>query len=62
VKKEFVPSDFEVLEKIETADFILRKLTTKDVEQDYEAVMSSRESLRQIFAKDDDDVIVEFFK
>ncbi|MCP4142881.1 MAG: GNAT family N-acetyltransferase [Chloroflexi bacterium] len=52
--KPFVPPKFEVPEPVKTTDFILRKLTTKDVEQDYEAVMSSKESLRQIFAKDDD--------
>jgi hypothetical protein len=52
--KEFVPPDFEVPEPVKTADFILKKLTTKDVEQDYEAVMSSKESLRQIFQKNDD--------
>ena len=54
MEKPFVPADFEVPEPVKTVDFILRKLTTKDVEQDYEAVMSSRVSLRQIFAKDDD--------
>ena len=52
--KEFLPSDFEVPKQVETTDFILRKLTTKDVEQDYEAVMSSKESLRHIFQENDD--------
>ena len=54
MEKIFVPADFEVPDPVETDDFILRKLTTKDVEEDYAAVMSSRVSLRQIFAKDDD--------
>lgn len=34
--------------------FVLRPLTTGDVENDYEAVMSSRVSLRRIFRADDD--------
>ena len=54
MEKPFVPPEFEVPEPIKTDDFILRKLTTKDLEQDYEAVMSSKVSLRQIFQKDDD--------
>ena len=54
MKRQFIRPDFEVQEQVETTDFILRKLTNKDVEQDYEAVMSSKESLRQIFQKNDD--------
>jgi len=54
MERQFLPSDFEVPVQIATPSFILRKLTTKDVEMDYEAVMSSKESLRQIFEADDD--------
>ena len=53
LNKLFVPADFIVPLRIETTDFILRKLTTRDVERDFEAVMSSVESLRQIFGPDD---------
>ncbi|MFC1851731.1 GNAT family N-acetyltransferase [candidate division CSSED10-310 bacterium] len=54
MERQFVPSDFSIPLRIETPDFILRKLTTADVEQDFEAVMSSKESLRQIFCAHDD--------
>ncbi len=45
----FVAADFLVPQRIEQASFVLRPLTTADVEKDYEAVMSSKDSLRQIF-------------
>jgi hypothetical protein len=54
MRKQFVPSDFIIPLRAETPDFILRKLTTKDVEKDFEAVMSSKESLRTIFRVHDD--------
>lgn len=50
----FVPADFVIPQRVEQADYRLRPLTTADVENDYDAVMSSKESLRQIFAEDDD--------
>ena len=50
----FVPEDFRVSQRIEQPNYILRPLTTADVEKDYEAVMSSVQSLRQIFGQDDD--------
>ena len=50
----FVPADFRVPQRIEQATYLLRPLTTEDVEKDYEAVMSSKASLRQIFAENDD--------
>ncbi len=53
MERQFVPSDFTIPLRIETPDYILRKLTTEDVEQDFEAVMSSKESLRQIFCAHD---------
>jgi hypothetical protein len=43
----FVPADFEVPTGLETGDFRLRMLTVNDVVKDYEAVMTSREHLRQ---------------
>ena len=49
----FVPADYLVPLRVETPDFILRKLTTQDAAQDFEAVMSSKESLRQIFGEND---------
>ena len=47
----FVPEDFCVPQRIEQPNYILRPLTTADVERDYEAVMSSKQSLRQIFGQ-----------
>ena len=52
--KLFVPANFIIPLRLETPHFILRKLTTADVEQDYEAVMSSKENLRRIFSAQDD--------
>lgn len=37
----FVPADFKVPDKLETAEFRLRMLTVNDVVKDYDAVMSS---------------------
>jgi hypothetical protein len=54
MEKPFVPDDFLVPQGVEQATFALRPLTTAEVEKDYEAVMSSKESLRQIFSEDDD--------
>jgi hypothetical protein len=50
----FVPEDFRVPQRIQQPNYILRPLTTADVEKDYEAVMSSTQSLRQIFSQHDD--------
>jgi len=54
MKYEFVPEGFEAPFEVETEDFIVRKLTVDEVEKDYKAVMSSKESLRQIFHENDD--------
>jgi hypothetical protein len=54
MKKLFVPEDFRVPQRIEQPNYVLRPLTTADVEKDYEAVMSSKQSLRQIFSENDD--------
>ncbi len=51
---EFVAADFVVPLRVEQAVYCLRPLTTADVEKDYEAVMSSKESLRQIFRQQDE--------
>ncbi len=49
----FVPEDFVVPTRVEREGYVLRPLTTRDVDKDYEAVMSSRESLRHVFAEYD---------
>ena len=54
IEKPFVSDDFAVPLGVETPDFILRKLTTAVNHLDYEAVMSSKESLRRIFSADDE--------
>jgi hypothetical protein len=43
----FVPPNFEVPAGLETRDFRLRMLSIHDVVKDYDAVMTSREHLRQ---------------
>jgi hypothetical protein len=45
----FVPEDFSVPEKLETAEFRLRMLTVNDVVKDYDAVMTSVDHLRGVF-------------
>ena len=49
----FVPDDFRVPQHVEQEQFVLRPLTTAEVEKDDEAVMSSKESLGHIFAEND---------
>jgi RimJ/RimL family protein N-acetyltransferase len=46
---QFVPDDFEVPASLETDRFRLRMLSVDDVEQDYEAVIESRELLHTMF-------------
>lgn len=57
--KEVLDPPVQVIE----GNFILRKLTVDEVEKDYKALMSSKESLRQIFSLDDtwpaDDMTLE---
>lgn len=50
--KTFVPSDFEVPEKLETRHLRLRMLTVNDVVKDYDAVMTSIEHLHGVFGPD----------
>ncbi len=51
--KKFVPDDFVVPEKLETEKFRLRMLTVDDVEKDYEAVMSSRDHIKNLYREED---------
>ena len=54
--KELVPVDFGIPETLETDKFRLRMLTIKDVDKDYDAVMSSIEHLQKTkpFGPDND--------
>ncbi|WP_374574208.1 hypothetical protein [Phenylobacterium sp.] len=45
----FVPAEFIVPERLETAQFVLRPLMIGDVVKDYDAVMTSVERLRGVF-------------
>jgi len=47
--KKLVPQDFKVPEVLEIGKFRLRMLTIKDVDKDYDAVMTSLDHLRGIF-------------
>ncbi len=49
MKKYFVPPDFKIPEALETDKFRLRMLTIKDVEKDYDAVITSIDHLRGVF-------------
>lgn len=51
---ELVPDDFEVPLELNLPAFILRPLTVEHLELDYEAVMSSKTRLRQVFSAADD--------
>lgn len=48
--KPFVPADFKVPEKLETAHFRARMLTVNDVVKDYDAVMTSVDHLQNSYA------------
>lgn len=49
----FVPESFNIPSGLQTADFLLRKLTIHDLVQDFAAVASSRAHLKGIFGPDD---------
>lgn len=51
MKAPFVPEAFAVPLLIKQEHFVLRPLTTAEVDKDYETVMSSRVSLRIISVK-----------
>ncbi len=42
-----VPASFVVPERLETADFVIRKLTFRDAELDYRAVMANIDIIRK---------------
>jgi len=45
----FVPTDFNVPERLETPEFRIRTLTVNDVVKDYDAVMTSVEHLKTVW-------------
>jgi RimJ/RimL family protein N-acetyltransferase len=47
MNSSFIPHDFEIPERLETKDFVIRKLCFSDAKLDYEAVMSSLDIIRQ---------------
>lgn len=49
MSKKFLPDDFVIPTGLQTDQILLRKLTTEDLEKDYEAVMSSVEHLKGFF-------------
>jgi hypothetical protein len=51
MSNSFVPDNFKVPEKLETATFRLRMLTVNDVVKDYDAVMTSIDHLQGVFGK-----------
>ncbi|MCF8068084.1 MAG: hypothetical protein K9L30_05820 [Desulfobacterales bacterium] len=60
----FVPEDFEIPESLVTDQYCLQILEPGVAGLDYDAVMSSKQRLRQVFRKDDkwpaDDMSLEF--
>lgn len=50
----FVSEDFQPPYKVSTKNYVIKKLTVDDVEKDYQAVMSNKIRLRQIFCENDD--------
>ena len=52
--EKLVPDDFDIPKVPKNNEFLLRALSASDVELDYEAVMSSKIHLRQVFAESDD--------
>lgn len=49
----FISNNFKVPHNIIIGDFYLEVLSIKFADQDYEAVMSSKEKLRKVFAEND---------
>ena len=45
----FIPTDFKIPEKLETAEFRLRMLTVNDVVKDFDAVMTSMDHCKTIW-------------
>ena len=51
MNKPMVPADFVVPTSLETSEFRLRTLTVNDVVKDYDAVMTSINSIQGVFGK-----------
>ncbi|MCP3675161.1 MAG: GNAT family N-acetyltransferase, partial [Gammaproteobacteria bacterium] len=51
---KLVSDNFEIPQEHNQPEFILRRLSIQYLELDYEAVMSSKNHLRQVFAANDD--------
>jgi len=51
MKKNFVPPEFKVPKVLETDKFRLRMLTIRDVEKDYDAVVTSIDNLKGVFGE-----------
>lgn len=47
MRTHFVPSEFQVPEKLEASEFIIRKLCFSDADLDYRAVMSSVDIIKK---------------
>ena len=64
MERTFVPEDFVVPESLLTDRYRLKMLEPSVADLDYDAVMSSKEHLRQVFGEDDDwpadDMTLEF--
>ena len=51
MKKNFVPPEFKVPKVLETDKFRLRMLTIRDIEKDYDAVVTSIDNLKGVFGE-----------
>ena len=60
---KFIKNDLQPPFDVKEDNFIIRKLTVDEVEKDFNALMSSKESLRQVFSVNDqwpsDDMTIE---
>ena len=52
MRKQFIPADYNIPQKLETDQFRLRMLTINDVVKDYDAVITSADHLRGVFGPD----------
>ncbi len=50
----FIPVGFNIPEKLENKQFLIRMLTVNDLIKDYEAVMTSLKRIRGVFGPDSD--------
>ena len=49
MKKPLVPPDFKVPQQLKAKRFLLRMLTIRDVDKNYDAVMTSIDHLKGVF-------------